>query len=74
MQMRVQPKMGDIVTFEHEIFSRREIPTTPKIVRIRKDVNWEDVVRDHVLLPATLTLHKRMILFVAMLFLITFFI
>lgn len=45
--MKVQPKKGDIVTFEFETASRREIPTNPTITRIRKDVSWDDVVRDH---------------------------
>jgi hypothetical protein len=39
--------MGDVVTFEHEIASRREIPTNPKISRIRKDLAWNDVLRDY---------------------------
>jgi hypothetical protein len=41
------PKTGDIVTFEHDAFSRRDVPINPKIVRIRKDMNWENVVYDY---------------------------
>eukprot|EP00026_Physarum_polycephalum_P001070 Phypoly_transcript_01071.p1 GENE.Phypoly_transcript_01071~~Phypoly_transcript_01071.p1 ORF type:complete len:1197 (-),score=193.28 Phypoly_transcript_01071:69-3659(-) len=41
------PKLGDIVTFEHDTFSRRDVPINPKIVRIRKDMNWEHVVYDY---------------------------
>eukprot|EP00026_Physarum_polycephalum_P003407 Phypoly_transcript_03418.p1 GENE.Phypoly_transcript_03418~~Phypoly_transcript_03418.p1 ORF type:complete len:724 (+),score=75.11 Phypoly_transcript_03418:129-2300(+) len=43
----INPKMGDVVTFEHEIAARREIPTNPKISRIRKDLVWNDVLRDY---------------------------
>lgn len=39
--------MGDIVTFDHENYARGEIPTNPKISRIRKDLVWNDVLRDY---------------------------
>lgn len=40
----VKPKEGDIVTFTYESYSRRAVPVNPKIYRIRKDTNWEQVV------------------------------
>ena len=33
------------MTFVYEAHSRREVPLGPKIVRIRTDVEWSDVVR-----------------------------
>lgn len=42
-----KPKLGDVVTFEYESFSRSEIPKNPKICRIRKDVEWEDILRNY---------------------------
>ena len=35
------------MTFEHEIFARREVLTNARISRIRKDLVWEDVLRDY---------------------------
>ena len=40
-------KVGDVVTVEYESHARREVPVGPRIVRIRTDVSWEDVLRDH---------------------------
>jgi len=41
-------KKGDVVTFSYENSSRREIPLGPRIVRVRGDLTWEDVVRAEV--------------------------
>ena len=56
--------MGDVVTFEHEIFARREIPVHPKIVRIRKDVNWQDLANEYVYSTTTMTAHNNRMFFV----------
>ena len=42
-----KPNLGDVVTFEFESFSRSEIPKNPKICRIRKDVEWEEVLSNY---------------------------
>eukprot|EP00026_Physarum_polycephalum_P004013 Phypoly_transcript_04030.p1 GENE.Phypoly_transcript_04030~~Phypoly_transcript_04030.p1 ORF type:complete len:625 (+),score=47.65 Phypoly_transcript_04030:223-2097(+) len=39
-------KTGDVVTFEYNHFSRTLIPVCPKIVRVRRDLFWEDVLSD----------------------------
>ena len=41
------PIAGDIVSFSYENFARSAIPIKPKIFRIRKDVNWKDVVNSY---------------------------
>eukprot|EP00026_Physarum_polycephalum_P002904 Phypoly_transcript_02913.p1 GENE.Phypoly_transcript_02913~~Phypoly_transcript_02913.p1 ORF type:complete len:747 (+),score=87.92 Phypoly_transcript_02913:75-2315(+) len=43
-QISAVPKKGEIVTFTYENLSRRDAPTNPKLLRIRKDVSWESVV------------------------------
>lgn len=43
----VTPREGDIVTFSFESYSRREIPVNPFVSRIRKDISWRDVLREH---------------------------
>ena len=40
------PKIGDVVTFAYEKNSRRDIPVRPKIIRIRTDISWEDILRN----------------------------
>eukprot|EP00026_Physarum_polycephalum_P001298 Phypoly_transcript_01299.p1 GENE.Phypoly_transcript_01299~~Phypoly_transcript_01299.p1 ORF type:complete len:1145 (+),score=200.33 Phypoly_transcript_01299:2-3436(+) len=40
----VELTIGDVVTISYDINSRREVPTNPKILRIRTDLSWEDVV------------------------------
>eukprot|EP00026_Physarum_polycephalum_P000218 Phypoly_transcript_00218.p2 GENE.Phypoly_transcript_00218~~Phypoly_transcript_00218.p2 ORF type:complete len:903 (-),score=85.00 Phypoly_transcript_00218:118-2826(-) len=42
------PKKGDIVTIEYDNFVRKDVPANPKIVRIRADLSWEDVLYDFV--------------------------
>eukprot|EP00026_Physarum_polycephalum_P001049 Phypoly_transcript_01050.p1 GENE.Phypoly_transcript_01050~~Phypoly_transcript_01050.p1 ORF type:complete len:906 (+),score=142.25 Phypoly_transcript_01050:476-3193(+) len=42
----LRPKIGDIVTFSYEDFSRKASPVNPNIYRIRTDVSWKDVVRN----------------------------
>eukprot|EP00026_Physarum_polycephalum_P013932 Phypoly_transcript_14393.p1 GENE.Phypoly_transcript_14393~~Phypoly_transcript_14393.p1 ORF type:complete len:318 (+),score=42.03 Phypoly_transcript_14393:113-955(+) len=39
------PSIGDIVTFVYDAQSRRDVPQGPKIVRLRTDIDWDDVVR-----------------------------
>lgn len=41
------PHVGDIVSFTYENFTRSSIPIKPKIFRIRKDVNWKDIILAH---------------------------
>eukprot|EP00026_Physarum_polycephalum_P002833 Phypoly_transcript_02842.p1 GENE.Phypoly_transcript_02842~~Phypoly_transcript_02842.p1 ORF type:complete len:838 (+),score=97.84 Phypoly_transcript_02842:84-2597(+) len=41
------PKKGEIVTFEYENYSKRSVPVGPTIVRVRTDLTWRDVVRQH---------------------------
>jgi hypothetical protein len=43
----LQLQRGDIVTVSYENFSRRAIPVNPKLVRIRKDVSWEEVLQSY---------------------------
>eukprot|EP00026_Physarum_polycephalum_P001744 Phypoly_transcript_01746.p1 GENE.Phypoly_transcript_01746~~Phypoly_transcript_01746.p1 ORF type:complete len:627 (-),score=117.38 Phypoly_transcript_01746:106-1986(-) len=42
-----QPKKGDVVTFDFDYGTRSVGPANPAINRIRKDLSWEDVLRDH---------------------------
>jgi hypothetical protein len=41
------PSIGDVVTFYCESYVRRDVPMNPKVVRIRTDVSWEDVVLNY---------------------------
>lgn len=45
-EVEIEVQIGDIVTFEFDHFSRREAPTNPRVVRIRKDISWQDIVRE----------------------------
>lgn len=47
-QVRCPVKIGDIVTFSYEVHSRRMLPVNMQIYRVRKDINWEEVVRNFV--------------------------
>jgi hypothetical protein len=38
------PRVGDVVSFSYERHARKDGPYNPKIVRIRTDILWEDVV------------------------------
>eukprot|EP00026_Physarum_polycephalum_P003642 Phypoly_transcript_03655.p1 GENE.Phypoly_transcript_03655~~Phypoly_transcript_03655.p1 ORF type:complete len:704 (+),score=96.89 Phypoly_transcript_03655:68-2113(+) len=38
--------VGDIVSFSHETHSRRDTPVNPKIIRIRCDITWQNVMHD----------------------------
>jgi hypothetical protein len=40
-------RVGDVVTFSYERNPKTEMPYNPKIVRIRTDVVWEDVLRSN---------------------------
>lgn len=42
----LDPKKGDVVTYEFERISRKEIPVNIKIDRIRHDTSWETVLHD----------------------------
>lgn len=37
-------RVGDVVTFSFDLSSRRNIPVSPKILRIREDLEWDEVV------------------------------
>eukprot|EP00026_Physarum_polycephalum_P002189 Phypoly_transcript_02194.p1 GENE.Phypoly_transcript_02194~~Phypoly_transcript_02194.p1 ORF type:complete len:921 (+),score=154.23 Phypoly_transcript_02194:106-2868(+) len=39
-------KIGDVVTIDYEVYTRRA-PVSPTILRIRTDVSWEDILREH---------------------------
>lgn len=41
------PEEGDIVSFSYDSFSRRLAPVNPTIFRIRKDIDWDDVIRNY---------------------------
>jgi hypothetical protein len=41
------PRIGEVVTFSYETMARRDVPTNPRIYRIRKDLSWEDVVANY---------------------------
>eukprot|EP00026_Physarum_polycephalum_P001950 Phypoly_transcript_01954.p1 GENE.Phypoly_transcript_01954~~Phypoly_transcript_01954.p1 ORF type:complete len:900 (+),score=97.26 Phypoly_transcript_01954:131-2830(+) len=38
-----RPKVGDVVTFCYDSFSRQSLPVNPKITRVRIDVPWDDI-------------------------------
>lgn len=40
-------KKGDVVTFSYKSYSSNSIPVDPKVIRIRKDLEWRDVMRSH---------------------------
>eukprot|EP00026_Physarum_polycephalum_P002346 Phypoly_transcript_02352.p1 GENE.Phypoly_transcript_02352~~Phypoly_transcript_02352.p1 ORF type:complete len:819 (+),score=94.09 Phypoly_transcript_02352:352-2808(+) len=40
-------KKGDVVTFTYENYTRNSVPTNPKILHVRYDLNWGDVVREY---------------------------
>ena len=41
------PKKGEVVTYTYDVASRRPIPMSPKVVRVREDVAWDEVVAQH---------------------------
>eukprot|EP00026_Physarum_polycephalum_P001339 Phypoly_transcript_01340.p1 GENE.Phypoly_transcript_01340~~Phypoly_transcript_01340.p1 ORF type:complete len:1070 (+),score=142.73 Phypoly_transcript_01340:227-3436(+) len=43
----IKLKRGDVVTFVYTTFSRNSLPTHSRILRIRSDISWEDVLRDY---------------------------
>lgn len=49
------PQTGEVVTFSYDTMARRDIPTSPRIFRIRKDVSWEEVVQNYSREKKTLT-------------------
>jgi hypothetical protein len=44
--IRCSPKVGEIVTFSYEVGARRSQPSDLKVYRIRKDISWDDVLRN----------------------------
>jgi len=38
--------IGDVVTFAYDHFTRSEISASPKIIRVRRDISWKDVLAD----------------------------
>ena len=42
-----QMKRGDVVTFSYTTYTAKSTPTQPRILRTRRDVSWDDVLRDH---------------------------
>ena len=38
--------IGDIVSFSFETYSRRDTPVHPKILRIRQDITWQNVIHN----------------------------
>ena len=40
-------KKGDVVTFAYDQYSTQTIPLNPSILRVRKDISWEDVMHEH---------------------------
>lgn len=39
-----KPKLGDIVTFAYENYTRKAVPVEPKVYQIRRDLSWKDVI------------------------------
>eukprot|EP00026_Physarum_polycephalum_P001621 Phypoly_transcript_01623.p1 GENE.Phypoly_transcript_01623~~Phypoly_transcript_01623.p1 ORF type:complete len:1048 (-),score=160.89 Phypoly_transcript_01623:116-2998(-) len=42
------PSPGDVVSFSYDMHTRRDLPVNPVIYKLRNDLSWEDVVRNHV--------------------------
>eukprot|EP00026_Physarum_polycephalum_P001944 Phypoly_transcript_01947.p1 GENE.Phypoly_transcript_01947~~Phypoly_transcript_01947.p1 ORF type:complete len:919 (+),score=98.36 Phypoly_transcript_01947:138-2894(+) len=42
------PRPGDVVTISYDSYTRNAVPMNPTISQIRKDVNWELILRDFV--------------------------
>ena len=42
-----QMKRGDVVTFSYTTYTAKSTPTQPRILHTRRDVSWDDVLRDH---------------------------
>lgn len=42
-----QPIPGDVVTFTYENYSTAAVPVNPELYRIRRDMTWEDVIRNY---------------------------
>lgn len=71
------PKLGTIVTFSYQSYSRREVPVGPKIYRIRTDVTWPEIVandtKDKVYLNGLLFIVNIFLLFFLLFIFIYFF-
>eukprot|EP00026_Physarum_polycephalum_P002670 Phypoly_transcript_02678.p1 GENE.Phypoly_transcript_02678~~Phypoly_transcript_02678.p1 ORF type:complete len:822 (+),score=110.18 Phypoly_transcript_02678:190-2655(+) len=44
-------KIGDVVTFGFDSYSRRDVPSNPTLLRIRTDLTWEQALLDYSLNP-----------------------
>lgn len=40
------PKIGDVITFTYDNYSRRAAPINPKLQRIRFDISWEQILME----------------------------
>eukprot|EP00026_Physarum_polycephalum_P001243 Phypoly_transcript_01244.p1 GENE.Phypoly_transcript_01244~~Phypoly_transcript_01244.p1 ORF type:complete len:1086 (+),score=113.52 Phypoly_transcript_01244:74-3331(+) len=43
----LKPKSGDVVSFSYDNYSRNAVPVNPFVYRIRMDLTWLHVVRNH---------------------------
>eukprot|EP00026_Physarum_polycephalum_P003064 Phypoly_transcript_03073.p1 GENE.Phypoly_transcript_03073~~Phypoly_transcript_03073.p1 ORF type:complete len:492 (+),score=39.24 Phypoly_transcript_03073:901-2376(+) len=43
-QLTILPKRGDVVSFSYDSYSRRALPVNPKILCVRLDINWDQVI------------------------------
>lgn len=42
------PQKGDVVSFSYKGFTPAGIPVDPQLVSIRTDLDWQDVLQNHV--------------------------
>lgn len=45
--LSTRPKKGDIVSLSSDSQSRRDAPVNPVILRIRDDLQWDDVINNY---------------------------
>lgn len=68
--LQPRPKKGAIVTFAYDNYTQGCAPVNPKLVRLREDVSWDDVINDHLSQsPRPLILNGILPLFLSFLFL-----
>lgn len=46
------PKRGDVISFLYDNYSKKSIPVSPRIYRIRTDLSWEEVIDRYLKTPA----------------------
>lgn len=39
--------VGDVVTFTYDRQARRNVPTNPRVTRIREDMSWQDLLQTY---------------------------